>query len=170
MPSDTETKIRAAAEDHDALARRIERLQLDYVHRIDDGNVESWPDLFTPKCLYRITSRENWEDGMDLGVMRCESTGMLRDRVTALRNAAMFSPRTIRHILSGTLVDRIDGGDIHARTNVAIYQTSAEGDTLLLMSAIYIDIVTETPGGLRFREKHVVYDTLRLPDSIIYPL
>ena len=64
----------------------------------------------------------------------------------------------------------LHGTDIHARTNVAIYQTSADGDTLLLMAAIYRDIVTETPDGLRFREKHLVYDTLRLPDSVICPL
>jgi anthranilate 1,2-dioxygenase small subunit len=180
MPSDTAAKSTAAIStaaksqraggDLESLARRIERLQLDYVHRIDDDAIESMPEMFTDKCLYRITSRENWLDGSDLGVIRCESPGMLRDRVTAMRHAAMFAPRTIRHILSGTLVDRVDGADIHARTNVAIYQTSADGDTLLLMAAIYRDIVTETPDGLRFREKHLVYDTLRLPDSVICPL
>lgn len=154
----------------EAPAWRIERLQLDYVHRIDDGPLESWPDLFTETCLYRITSRENWESGSDLGIIRGESIGMLRDRVTATQNASVYAPRTIRHILSGTLVDRANEPEIHARTNVAIYQTSADGDTLLLMAGVYYDVVVENAERLMFREKHLVYDTLRLPDSVICPL
>ena len=38
------------------------------------------------------------------------------------------------------------------------------------MAAQYRDLIAETDGGLRFREKHVIYDTLRLPDTIVFPL
>lgn len=170
MPAEPQSPNVIADGDHDEAARQVERLQLDYVHRIDDGPLATWPDLFTDTCLYRVTSRENWEAGHDLGVIRGESIGMLRDRVTATQNAAVYAPRTIRHILSGTLVDRIDRAGIHCRTNVAIYQTSADGDTLLLMAAVYHDIVVDDGGALKFREKNLVYDTLRLPDSVICPL
>ncbi len=62
-----------------------------------------------------------------------------------------------------------DGG-IRARTNVAIYHTSADDDTLLLMVAEIQDLIVEQDGILLFREKKVVYDTPRLPDSVVYPL
>ena len=156
--------------DRERLKTLIEILQLDCVHRIDDGPQETWPDLFVENCLYRITSRENWETGSDLGVIRCESAGMLRDRITASQNAAVYAPRTIRHILSGTSIDRIVDDGVHCRTNVAIYQTNADGDTVLLMAAVYYDLITESQDGLRYKEKHLVYDTLRLPDSVIWPL
>ena len=156
--------------DDPALARRIERLQLAYVHSIDDGELDAWPDFFVDPCLYRITGRDNVERGSDIGVMRFESVAMLRDRATATRHAAVFAPRVVRHILGGTLIDSIDPDGIRARTNVAVYQSSADGDTLLLMVAQYRDLIVEVKGELKFKEKQVVYDTLRLPDSVVYPV
>jgi anthranilate 1,2-dioxygenase small subunit len=156
--------------EEDALLCRVERLQLSYIHAIDDGGLDRWPDHFTDPCLYRVIARENVEQNMEIGVMRFESVAMLRDRVTATQNAAVFAPRRIRHVLSGTLIDAQGADGIRARTNVAIYQTSPDGDTLLLMAAQYQDWIVEQDEGLLFREKHVVYDTLRLPDSIVYPL
>lgn len=160
----------AASRTDEALERRIAKLQLAYVHAIDDGELERWPGFFTDPCLYRVISRENVDQGLELGLLRFESAGMLRDRVTATRESAVFAPRYIRHILSGTLTEKAGSDGIRARTNVAIYQTSADGDTVLLMAAQYRDLIVETPGGLLFREKHVVYDTTRLPDTVIYPL
>lgn len=156
--------------DQDALARRIENLQLSYVHCIDDGELDRWPDYFTDPCLYRVIARDNIDNGLELGVMRFESVAMLRDRATSTQHAAVFAPRRICHVLSGTSIEGRDAEGVRARTNVAIYQTSADGDTLLLMAAQYRDLIAEIDGGLRFREKHVVYDTLRLPDTIVFPL
>ncbi len=154
----------------DALARRIGQLQLAYVHSIDDGELDRWPDFFTETCLYRVTARDNVEKGLDLGVMRFESRAMLRDRANSTQHAAVFAPRSIRHVLGGTLIDAAGPDGISGRTNVAIYQTSADGDTLLLMAALYRDLIVEIDGRLLFREKQVIYDTIRLPDSVVYPL
>lgn len=152
------------------LQRRVDQLQLAYVHTIDDGPLDSWPGFFTDKCLYTIIARDNVERGQDLGVMRFESAAMLRDRATATQHAAVFAPRTIRHILSPTLIDQADDDGIRARTNVAIYQTSPDGDTGLLVAAQYRDLIVDIDGALKFQEKRVIYDTFRLPDSVVYPL
>ena len=152
------------------LARRIEALQVDYTHAIDDDEIERWPDFFVDPCFYHIVSRENFLAGMPIGVMRYESVAMLRDQATATLHAAVFAPRVVRHILGGTRISGRDGDGIQAHTNVVIHQTSADGDTLLLMSGQYHDTVVEADGGLRFRGKRLVYDTLRLPDSVVYPL
>ncbi len=127
--------------DDGALLRGIERLQVEYVHAIDDDELERWPGFFDDPCFYRIAARDNFEAGLELGVMRYESVAMLRDQVTATREAAVFAPRYIRHVLGGTrLVGRQDGV-AEAHTNVAIYQTSADGDTLLLMAAQDRDLI-----------------------------
>ena len=154
----------------DALIRAIERLQVDYVHAIDDGELARWPDFFVDPCLYHVVGRDNFESGLPIGVMRYESVAMLRDQATATEHAAIFAPRYIRHVLGGTRLVGRDGDAVNTRTNVAIYQTSADGDTLLLMTAQYRDVIVADGDALRFREKHVVYDTLRLPDSVVYPL
>lgn len=152
------------------LQRRIDHLQLVYVHAIDDGALDTWPGFFTDQCLYTIVSRDNLERGQELGVMRFESAAMLRDRATATQHAAVFAPRTIRHILNPTLVDQVDDDGIRTRTNVTIYQTSPDGDTSLLVAGQYRDWIVDIDGELKFREKRMVYDTFCLPDSIVYPL
>jgi len=149
---------------------RVEQLQLRYIHAIDDGPLDDWPSCFTEKCLYLIQARDNADRGQELGVMRFITRAMLRDRATATQHAAVFAPRTIRHLLGRSLIDIIENGEIRARTNVAIYQTSPDGDTMLLVAAQYRDIIVEDGADLKFGEKRVVYDTFRLPDSIVYPL
>ena len=153
----------------DVILRRIERLQLNYIASIDDGPLDNWPKFFTDKCLYTVVSRDNFDRGMELGVMRFESVGMLIDRATATQHAAVFAPRTIRHVLGPAMVDDIGEG-YRLRCNVAIYQTSPDGDTVLLMTATYNDLIVEQDSVLKFKEKRVIYDTHRIPDSIVYPL
>jgi anthranilate 1,2-dioxygenase small subunit len=153
----------------DVVLRRIERLQLSYISSIDEGPLDNWPHFFTDKCLYTVVSRENFDRGMELGVMRFESVGMLIDRATATQHAAVFAPRIIRHLLGPAMVDDTGEG-YRSRCNVAIYQTSPDGDTMLLMTAIYNDLIVEQDGVLKFKEKRVIYDTHRIPDSIVYPL
>ena len=51
-----------------ALRSRIEALQSDYVHCIDDDRLEDWPDFFTDDGCYRVITRENHELGLPVGV------------------------------------------------------------------------------------------------------
>ena len=47
----------------------LEQLYTDYVHCLDSDKLEHWPDFFTEDCFYRVTSAENYEAGMPLGLM-----------------------------------------------------------------------------------------------------
>ena len=163
-------QIDTLGDDTHLIRHRVEQLQLDYVHNLDNGDLDHWPSFFTERCFYSIIARDNWERGQDLGVMRFESRAMLVDRANATNNAAVFAPRTLCHVLSGTAVEEVTSEGIRTRTNVAIYQTSPDGDTLLLMAANYRDLVVDIDGALLFKEKRVIYDTLRLPDSVVSPL
>lgn len=149
--------------------RRIERLHLDYIESIDEGFLDKWPHFFTDQCLYTVVSRDNYNRGMELGVMRFESVGMLVDRATSTQHAAVFAPRIIKHVIGPALVDQVQE-NYRSQCNVAIYQTSPDGDTNLLMVAKYDDLIVEQDGILKFKEKRVIYDTHRIPDSIVYPL
>ena len=94
----------------------LERLLTDYVHCIDDDRLEEWPGFFADSCVYKITSAENYERGLPIGVFFANSRGMLEDRVTALREANIYEPQRYRHLVS---LDGSRGIEFHGRTHHA---------------------------------------------------
>ena len=80
-----------------------------YADCLDSDALERWPDFFTEDCRYRITSAENYEAGLPLGLIYATSKNMLHDRVSALREANIYEPQRYRHIVSG-IRDRRRGG------------------------------------------------------------
>src|SRR5436190_7808736 len=84
------------------------RLMVDYAYAIDDGRLSEWPTFFTDPCLYRITTRQNEEQGLPLSIMLCDNRAMLYDRVEAVEKANVFEPHYYRHILSDSR--RVPGG------------------------------------------------------------
>jgi hypothetical protein len=83
----------------EAIVRRweLEQLFTDYVHCLDADELERWPDFFTEDCFYRITSAENYDAGLPLGLIYATSRDMLKDRVSALcRQSPSRSPASAR--------------------------------------------------------------------------
>src|SRR6516164_2255199 len=85
-----------------AVVRRLEleRLYANYVQCLDNDALERWPDFFTEDCFYRVTSAENYQAGLPLGLIRATSRAMLRDRVSALREANIYEPQRYRHLVA----------------------------------------------------------------------
>jgi anthranilate 1,2-dioxygenase small subunit len=53
------------------LRRRIEALHTRYIQSIDEDKLEEWPNLFIETGLYKIVTRENFDQGLPLAVMEC---------------------------------------------------------------------------------------------------
>lgn len=144
-----------------------------YVTTLDDGPLEDWPELFTDTCLYRIIARENYDQGLPLSLMYCESRGMLKDRVVAVQETMMHEARYLRHMVSTIRVrpNKENGEGYAVMANYCVLET-LEGDfTRVLNSGRYLDhVVREDDGELRFAEKSCVYDSEMVPNSIIYPI
>ena len=85
---------------------------------LDDDRVESLPDYFTDDCLYKVTSRENHDQGLPAGTIYCDGIGMLRDRILAIRETQVYEPRSWRHFISGVRVLGVDG-DTFARAPIS---------------------------------------------------
>src|SRR5438046_4814181 len=83
-----------------SLRDEIEELYANYCACLDDGELERWPDFFTDACVYKIIPRENFDRGLPLALVLCESKGMLQDRVEALRRTSVYAPRALRHLVS----------------------------------------------------------------------
>ena len=81
------------------LQLKVQDLNARYAQAIDDNQLEAWPDFFTEHGRYRITTAENVERGLPLGMIHATSRAMLRDRVRSLRDANVYEAQRYRHVL-----------------------------------------------------------------------
>jgi anthranilate 1,2-dioxygenase small subunit len=151
----------------------VEDLYAAYVDALDEGPLEAWPALFTEDCLYKVVSRENWERGLPLAAMLCESRGALEDRVQALRETQMYAPRRLRHLVGPLRLRPVDGGgddDVTVETNYAVFQTLIDDETRVFNVGRYHDRIVRNDGTMRFREKVCVFDSVLVPTSLVFPV
>src|SRR3954452_23729603 len=127
------------------IARRleIEGLYTDYAGCLDSDALEGWPEFFTEDCRYRVTSAENYEAGLPLGLIYATSQNMLRDRVSALRDANIYEPQRYRHLISGIRI-ALTG-------NTGVSPASGEGGggpEILEVTANFLVVRTMQDGGM----------------------
>lgn len=147
----------------------VERLHARYVHALDAGRLEDWPNFFTENGTYRITTAENEERGLPLPVLYAEGRGMLRDRVASLRHANIYEPQRYRHIVSSILVDRISDKTATSTANFMVIRIMENGETTLFASGRYLDriVLAPEPG---YEERVVICDSRRFDTLLAIPL
>lgn len=153
-----------------SLRLEIEELYSEYAHALDDGELEQWPEFFTDDCLYQIVSRENHERGLPLALMRCESKAMLADRVVTIRQTQMFAPRALRHLVTSLRIAPPTANAVEVEANYAVLQTLLDDETRVLSAGRYIDKLVRDGDVLKFKSRTCLYDTVLVPNSLIYPL
>ena len=152
----------------------VEDLMHAYVHCIDDDRLEEWPNFFTETCLYKVIPRENVDQGMSIGVIYCDSRGMLKDRVVAYRDANLYAPFFYRHLVSNIMITGQENGIVSAQSNYVVYRTKADpiqyGETEIYNAGKYVDKIVFENGVAKFKEKVVVLDTCRIKSLLVVPL
>ena len=141
--------------DLDAIVRRWELDQLfaDYVHCLDADALDRWPDFFTEDCSYRITSAENYEAGLPLGLLYATSRNMLKDRVSALRQANIYEPQRYRHLVSSVKIigNSADvAGPLDVEANFLVVRTMQDGEMTLFAAGRYLDRVERAAEDWQF--------------------
>ena len=150
---------------------QVQELLARYVQAIDDDRLEVWPDFFTEECRYLVTTAENVEQGLPLGMIYATSGAMLRDRVRSLREANVYEAQRYRHVIGPPLVEPGEGGEVRARTNFIVVRIMHTGETMIFASGRYDDrIVLAGPQGARFAEKVVVLDSRQIDTLLAIPL
>lgn len=152
------------------LRLELEALYADYTACLDEGRFEEWPAFFTDPCNYRIVPRENFERGLPLALWACENHGYLQDRVVGIRKTLVYSPRYLRRMVSGIRILGWKDGLLEVRANYAAFETLPDELTRVFNVGQYRDLLAVDGGKLRFREKICVFDSLLVPNSLIYPL
>jgi salicylate 5-hydroxylase small subunit len=130
--------------------------------------------LFTEHCLYLVIPRDNYDQGLPLAIMRCESRGMLMDRVHAVQETIMHEPRYLRHHITNVRATPAEGEDddtLAVTAHYSVIEVLHDELPKILSVGRYLDLVSRNADGeLRFKEKRVVYDSVLVPNTIVYPL
>ena len=152
------------------LFHRVRPLYDAYADCIDEERYEEWPEFFEDVCFYQITTREAHRKSMPIGIVQCNSKGMLIDRIGSMKRANIFEPQRYRHLLGALHVEAAENGTIRARMGFGVVRILESGDSMLFLSGIWHDEIVETTEGLRFREKIAVLDSSRVDTLLVVPV
>ena len=149
----------------------IADLNARYADTIDSDRLEAWPAFFRDDGCYRITTAENVAQGLPLSLIYATSSAMLRDRVSALREANVYEGQHYRHVLGTPLIIGADASGIRARTSFMVARVMRTGETMLFATGCYEDrVLHEDPGETRFAEKTVILDSRQIDTLLAIPL
>jgi salicylate 5-hydroxylase small subunit len=148
----------------------IQQLYADYASAVDSGDWDLWPDFFTEQCVYKLQPRENHERGFPLCTLSFTSKGMLKDRVYGIKETLYHDPYYQRHVVGAPIVRKVVDGCIHSEANYAVFRTKFDKESCVFNVGRYLDVIVQTPQGLKFAERLCVYDSEMIPNSIIYPI
>lgn len=156
-------------------AETLRRLELDglyadYAHCLDNDALEEWPDFFIDACTYRITSAENFEAGLPIGIVYATSKAMLVDRVMALRKANIYEPQRYRHLVGAIQIGAEAAGLLTVTANLIVVRTMQDGAMTLFAAGRYVDRVVRTGGSWKFAKKDVVLDSRQIDTLLAIPL
>lgn len=153
-----------------ALKSEFEELFTTYVECLDEDRLEEWPEFFTDTGLYKIVARENVKRNLPLATMSCEGKGMMKDRVVAIRQASVFSPRYLRHQVTNIRVCGQEGECYLAQANYAVFQTLQDEESKIFNVGQYRDKIVFLGGKPKFKERIVIYDSLQVPGLLVIPI
>jgi anthranilate 1,2-dioxygenase small subunit len=155
-----------------ALVRRLQLDQLyaDYVYCLDADELERWPDFFTQDCFYRITSAENYEAGLPLGLIYATSRDMLKDRVNALRQANIYEPQRYRHLVSSIRIVGEVAEVLDLVANFLVVRTMQDGEMTIFGAGYYVDQVRHDGDSWKFARKIVVLDSRQIDTLLAIPI
>lgn len=151
-------------------AGEVRDLYDDYAALLDDSDYSSWLELFDESATYVVTARENVERGLPLATIRCDSRGMLADRIDALVTTQFYARRIARHVITAIRPVGVDDDTLHTTANFVLVETIEDASSGLHSAGSYADVIVRSDGALRFLHKMAIYDAPIVPISIIVPL
>ncbi len=148
----------------------VHALLAEYGGLLDLGRYDDWLGLFAATCRYSVMPRENYDAGLPVALILCDSRAMLEDRIQALREANKYNIHIDRHIIGLPRIVTEQAGGIEIEAPFAVYQTDQEGETRLFVTGLYRDRLQRAGDALRIADKLVLLDTSAVPTLLATPL
>jgi 3-phenylpropionate/cinnamic acid dioxygenase small subunit len=152
------------------LRLEIEEFHSAYCWTLDRGALMEWPEYFTDDAVYRITSRENADAGLPVGLVYADSKAMIRDRAFAVHNTQMYAPRYMQHFVTNVRVIEAKGDLVKAQANYLLLQTLVDGPSTVHQAGRYYDSFLRAGGKLLLKERQCVYDTVLIANDLVLPV
>ena len=143
-----------------------------YSQAIDDNRLEVWPGFFTESARYIVTTAENFDRGLPLGMIYATSRAMLQDRVRSLREANIYEAQRYRHVVGLPLLESAQDGATRACTSFIVVRVMHSGESVVFATGCYRDLIVKdaSDGVLRFAERVVVLDSRQIDTLLAVPL
>ena len=170
MPPTRDPSGAAAPASSGALRQELRDLYEAIADALDDDRVETLPDHFVDDGVYRVTTRENYDQGLPGSLMFCEGVPMLRDRILAIRETQVYEPRSWRHFISGVHVVGAEGDVVRARANFLVTEALSDQDPTVFLVGRYVDTLVRRGSRLLFQERIAVCDNHYVRRSLIMPV
>ncbi|MEU8756353.1 aromatic-ring-hydroxylating dioxygenase subunit beta [Streptomyces chartreusis] len=148
----------------------ISRAQGRYVHTIDDGSIEDWPEFFTDDAFYKVTTADNHRRGLPAGIIWAHNKAMLKDRVSALKEANIYEPHTYRHMLGQPSVLEESEAGATSETSFLVIRIMGNGPTDVFASGRYLDEYVFDDSRALIKKRIVVCDSSRIDTLLVLPL
>jgi anthranilate 1,2-dioxygenase small subunit len=157
-----------------AVRDAIARLMMQYVHAIDNDELERWPHFFTEHCVYQIITRADYDLKRPIGVWFCDNRGMLEDRVSAMREVNVFEPHVYRHVIGPTeilaTVDDAHGRHYRTQSSFIVVRTMQDGEMSVFSAGRYVDEIVVADDTALLKKRIVVTDSARYDTLVVIPL
>jgi anthranilate 1,2-dioxygenase small subunit len=149
---------------------QISRAQGSYVRAIDDGPIGDWPEHFTDDAFYKVTTTDNHRRGLPAGVIWADSKAMLKDRISALKEANIYEPHAYRHLLGQpAIVEETETGAT-SETSFLVVRITGNGPTEIFASGRYLDEYVFAKRRTLLKKRIVVCDSSRIDTLLVLPL
>lgn len=150
--------------------RLIAQTQAAYARAIDADRLEEWPAFFADPCTYMITTADSHREGLEAGLVFANSMGMLKDRVSALREANIYERQSYRHILGAPFIISEKAEVLESETPFIVARIMRTGDTDLYVTGRYLDTYRIADGTAKLNRRIVVCDSSRIDTLLAIPL
>ena len=141
-------------------------LMAEYGMALDEDRLEDWVERFDEDCDYRVTTRENVEQGLPNVLMWCDNKNMLRDRVESYRNVNEYNLHYDRHVIGPLRML----GDSTFEASYSLFQTDLEGNSRLFSVGRYRVEAVMKDGVAKLKTVLVVADTGTIPSLLATPV
>lgn len=148
----------------------ISQAQGSYVRSIDDGPIEDWPEHFTDDAFYKVTTADNHRRRLPAGVIWANNKAMLKDRISALKEANIYEPHAYRHLLGQPAILEVTEDGATSETSFLVVRITGNGPTDVFTSGRYLDKHVFIDGKALLEKRIVVCDSSRTDTLLVLPL
>jgi 3-phenylpropionate/cinnamic acid dioxygenase small subunit len=151
---------------------QIDALQLEYLRSLDRRDMAAWEGCFGETASYTCTTAESEDQGLPVALMLDDSRQRIADRVGYVTKiwAGTFEDYRTRHFVQRLSCTALPGSRFEVESQFLVAYTTARGQSELLTTGLYFDVIVLDAAGARFLSKKAVLDTAVTPRYLVYPI